>query len=222
MPACYLSVTGLPKEGAQDPEDHTAAFTRAQEAWAELRDSQGFLGQWGGWDMADDGTAGILACWRDEAAWRHFQAGAHDRIVAGSGQAGTMEACATALFDLVLDMPGAAGTLPGAAGGAAVLRVADCRLRPGRREHFEAVQARAWRPAMAAAPGMLGGAFGRARDGTDRYLVATFWRSAREHEAWRSRVPAWREEAQAAEDLLALRGFVVGLVPQWTVPATAP
>src|SRR5262245_14014824 len=104
----------------------------------------------------------------------------HDQVAADSGQAGTYQAIEVATGESELTMPGAARTLAAAASGGVFLRVADCQVRPERREHFVTAQRETWLPGMAAADGMLGGLFSRL--GECRYLVTTWWSSAGAHE----------------------------------------
>ncbi|WP_328459756.1 YdbC family protein [Actinoplanes sp. NBC_00393] len=73
-----------------------AAFATAQAGWNALRDLPGFLGQAGGWSQHEPGRAQIIGCWHDQAAYRAFMSGAHDRIAAG--QAGTYDTIQVRIF----------------------------------------------------------------------------------------------------------------------------
>ena len=69
---------------------------------------------------------------------------------------------------------------------------------------------------MAAAPGMTGGAF--AERGDAEFLVLTGWRSAVDHADYvADRFPALRERAGAVDDLAAITGELIDLVPAWTL-----
>jgi heme-degrading monooxygenase HmoA len=94
--------------------------------------------------------------------------------------------------------------------------VADCRVRPGRDDHFRDVQRTVWAPGMAEADGMLGGMFTQLGD--HRYLVTTGWRDAESHRRYvAERLPRLRERAGAAADLSAIRGHEVALMRSWLV-----
>jgi hypothetical protein len=150
-------------------------FDAAQRRWSQIADQPGLIVQAGGWDSAAP-AACVLACWTGAEAYRDFMEGRHDQVAADSGQAGTYQAIEVATGESELTMPGAARTLAGAVSAGVFLRVADCQVRPERREHFVAAQRETWLPGMAAADGMLGGLF--SRPGDYRYLVTTWWSSA--------------------------------------------
>jgi hypothetical protein len=190
-------------------------FDAAQRSWSQIADQPGLIAQAGGWDLAAP-AACVLGCWTGAQEYRDFMAGRHDQVAAGSGQAGTYQAIEVATGASELTMPGAAGSLGAAVSGGVFLRVADCQVRPGRREHFVAAQRETWLPAMAAADGMLGGLFSRL--GEYRYLVTTWWSSAGAHDRYaREDVPALRRAAGAADDVASLRGYGVALEPGWLV-----
>ena len=64
------------------------------------------------------------------------------------------------------------------------MRVAHCRVREDRVEHFALMQEKVWNPAMAGSPGMLRGVFGEAPG--SEFLVLSMWQSAAEHGKYRS------------------------------------
>lgn len=190
-------------------------FDAAQQGWSQVADQPGLIAQAGGWDSVAP-VACVFACWTGAEAYRDFMAGRHDKVAADSGQAGTYQAIEVATGESELTMPGAARTLAGAVSGGAFLRVADCQVRQGRREHFVTAQRQTWLPGMAAADGMLGGLFSRL--GEHRYLVTTWWSSAGAHDRYaKEDVPALRRAAGAGDDLASLRGYGVALEPGWLV-----
>ncbi|MFF2659428.1 DUF4937 domain-containing protein [Kitasatospora sp. NPDC058032] len=199
--------------GCEVPEDGRERFSDAQRAWAAIRDQPGLIGQVGGWE---GGYARVLGLWADEEAYGRFMRERHDAVVAASGQGGTYTAIEAGTGDVVLEMAGDAADLRGALGTAALLRVADCRLRPGRAAHFMDVQHEVWAPGMAAAGGMLGGVVTRLDP--QRYLVTTLWSGAAAHERYAAEhLPALHERAAVADDLQALTGHRLALEPAWTV-----
>lgn len=204
------------------PPEKRSAFSRAQEAWSALTGAEGFLGQAGGWDAAESNAAVILGLWRDEAAYRAFMAGLHDRVFDASGQGATYESCSVALRSELFPIPGESGG--GAAKGlprGAFLRVAECRILPGREDHFIHAQQVVWNPGMAGADGMLGGSFGRCVAEPRDFLVATFWASEEDHRRYGEKLlPKLRERSGAAEDLENLQGWRVALEPAWRVGAS--
>lgn len=197
------------------PARSRAAFAKGQRAWAATRAVPGFLGQCGAY--VDD-TAWILALWADRAAYEGFMAEWHDAIAAEADQRGCYASICVDLFDLVQSMPGACPNLSSAVARAGFARIADCRVRPGREDHFTAAQAAVWTPGMKGAPGMLAGGFWRARDGSPRYLVVSLWTDADAHARYlEDPFPRLRREAAPDEDLSGLRGTHFALDPAWTV-----
>ncbi|MFB7472964.1 DUF4937 domain-containing protein [Kitasatospora sp. NPDC056184] len=195
------------------PGDGRERFSAGQRGWAAIGDQPGLVGQVGGWDR---GCARVLGLWEDAVAYGRFMRERHDAVVGASGQGGTYAAIETADGAVVLEMPGDAADLPRALETAALLRVADCRLRPGRTAHFLDVQRRVWAPGMAAAGGMLGGVVTRLAP--RRYLVTTLWSDPAAHRRYAAeRLPALRERAAIEDDLRTLDGRPVPLEPAWTV-----
>ncbi|MFE6872387.1 DUF4937 domain-containing protein [Kitasatospora sp. NPDC057692] len=202
------------------PGDGRERFSDAQRAWSVIGDQPGLVGQVGGWDP-DAGRARLLGLWEDAEAYGRFMRERHDAVLGASGQDGTFTAIGTAAGAVVLEMPGDATGLPRALETAALLRVADCRLRPGRTAHFLAVQREVWAPGMAAAGGMLGGVV--IRLDPQRYLVTTLWSGPAAHRRYAvERLPALLERAAIEDDLGSLTGHLVPLEPDWTVLPVRP
>ncbi|WP_327180312.1 YdbC family protein (plasmid) [Streptomyces sp. NBC_01335] len=197
------------RPGAQD------AFADGQRRWAALVDQPGLVGQVGGWS-GTEGRALVLSLWADEEAYGRFMRERHDGIATATGQQGSWTAVQVAAGPVAQPVPGAAGSLPDALKDATLLRAADCRLRPGRTDHFLEVQRRVWSPGMAAAGGMLEGAVTRLA--VDRYLVTTLWTSPQAYAAYTADAfPALRARADVRADVESLTGHVLPLEPAWQV-----
>jgi heme-degrading monooxygenase HmoA len=190
----------------------SAAFGRAQLAWAQLHGVPGFLGQAGGWSRNTPGLAQIFGFWSDTAHYQAFMDREHVRIAAA--QAGTFDHLRIRVLDRRFGIgPG----LPAGLSGASLLRLAHCRVREGRGDHFVRVQAEVWNPGMAAAPGMCGGVF--AQCGEAEFLVLSAWRTTEDHQRYRDeRFGRLRRRAEPAADLDSLTGDLIDVEPGWTVP----
>jgi heme-degrading monooxygenase HmoA/quinol monooxygenase YgiN len=198
-------------------ESERERFATAQEAWARIASSKGFLAQAGGWDRNAPECACIVSAWNDDRSYRAFMAAAHDEVADASGQPGTYDSVQTRLYEPVLWMAGTRENLFDcfAAGGG--LRVAECRVRAKRGTSFESAQLEVWAPGMAATGGMLAGVALRSESGSD-YLILSQWRDEAAHDDYCSHVlPGLRELARAEEDVEALVGRWVPLEPAWTV-----
>lgn len=198
------------------------AFATSQEAWRAIRREPGFGGQCGGWTTPEQTEAWVLGLWQNRAAQERFlKEGSHDAVVTASGQLDTLESWTTTLLEQQEAMPGEHGDLKRAltlAPPTALLRMADCQVPEERQAQFRATQTELWLPAMAEAPGMLGG--GYAWDGENRFLVATLWRDAQAHRSYSEvLLPRLREEAEACGAYPPqLTGLQIPLESRWTVP----
>ncbi|GAA2625555.1 YdbC family protein [Streptomyces axinellae] len=132
-------------------------FARAQRKWAGLPGEPGFRGQGGGWSRTRDGVVHLFGFWDSRAFYDSFMARSHDRLHAS--QVGTYKNAQVRLFEYRFDVK--TGFRP-VFTDADLLRVAHCRVRPDRAEHYILMQEKVWNPAMAGSPGMLRGIFAQA------------------------------------------------------------
>jgi quinol monooxygenase YgiN len=186
-------------------------FDRGQRRWEELSQLAGFVGQGGGWSRSTPENAHIFGCWEDRSSYDRFMAESHDRVAVT--QLAAYDAIEVRFFESLLTIgEGFSADLA----GTQVVRLAHCRVRSDRREHFVAAQADVWNPGIAAAPGMLGGVFGTS--GETEFLVLTEWDSGEDHQRHvTDRFPRLRERSGAAEDLEQIAGDLIVIEPAWTV-----
>jgi hypothetical protein len=191
-----------------------AGFERGHRKWAELPGEPGFRGQGGGWSRAQPGVAHIFSFWDSREYHDVFMAGGHGRLAAS--QAGTYEDLGVRLFEQRLEVK--VGFLPRFS-DSDLLRVACCKVRPERVEHFTLMQERVWNPAMAGSPGMLRGIFAEgAEGGVGDFLVLSMWDTSTEKGKYReSSVARLSQRADLDTDVLSVAGDVVDLVQTWTV-----
>jgi heme-degrading monooxygenase HmoA len=98
-----------------------------------------------------------------------------------------------------------------------LLRVAHCRVRSDRIEHYTLMQEKVWNPAMAGSPGMLRGVFTQAQ-AEDEFMVLSMWDSTAEHGKYRTdRVERLALRTQLGADVTGIAGDVIDLEPSWTV-----
>ncbi|EDY63274.1 YdbC family protein [Streptomyces pristinaespiralis] len=186
-------------------------FERGQRKWAGLPGEPGFRGQGGGWSRLRPNVAHVFAFWETRAFYDSFMARSHDRLAAG--QSGTYKDIQAKLFDYRFDVK--TGFEPRFT-DADVVRVAHCKVREDRVEHYSLMQEKVWNPAMAGSPGMVRGVFGEA-PGCE-FLVMSMWLSSAEHGKYRDeRIERLLLRAQTQTDVVALAGDVVELEPSWTV-----
>jgi heme-degrading monooxygenase HmoA len=157
-------------------------------------------------------VAHLFSFWDTRAHHDAFMSGGgHDRLAAG--QEGTYESLGVKLFEHRLDVK--VGFLARFA-DSDLLRLAHCRVRPDRAEHFTLMQERVWNPAMAGSPGMLRGLLAQGPDSD--FLVLSMWDSATERAKYRDGpVARLSERADLEADVLAVAGDVVDIDQTWTV-----
>ncbi|QDY79389.1 YdbC family protein [Streptomyces qinzhouensis] len=186
-------------------------FERGQRKWAGLPGEPGFRGQGGGWSRGRPQVAHVFAFWESRAFYDSFMARAHDRLAAT--QAGTYRDAQVRLFDHRFDVKMGFEPL---FTGVDVVRIAHCKVREERVEHYALMQEKVWNPAMAGSPGMVRGLFGEAPG--NEFLVMSMWQSEAERGKYRrERVERLLVRAQTEADVAALSGDVVQLEPSWTV-----
>ncbi|MGE7386562.1 DUF4937 domain-containing protein [Streptomyces sp. NPDC004126] len=189
-------------------------FSAAQGIWSTISDQPGLVGQVGGWDPGTD-CAHVLGLWTDAEAYLGFMQERHDSVIADNRQSSSYSAIEVATGEVVLEMPGETEP-PHALERATLLRVADCRLLPGRQEHFLDVQSTVWAPGMAAAGGMLTGFVTRLE--ADRYLVTTLWSSSAAHHRYTTRhLQALRSRVALESDIQSMTGHTLPLETTWRV-----
>ncbi|MCD9145574.1 YdbC family protein [Streptomyces albireticuli] len=186
-------------------------FERGQRKWAGLLGEPGFRGQGGGWSRSRPHVAHLFGFWESRAFYDSFMARSHDRLAAA--QSGTYRDIQVRLFEHRFDVK--VGFRPQFS-DADVVRVAHCRVREDRVEHFTLMQEKVWNPAMAGSPGMLRGLFGQAPG--PEFLVLSMWNSEAEHGKYRTeRVERLALRAQTETDVAAIGGDIVSIEPSWTV-----
>ncbi len=202
------------------PDENLERFAAGQAAWSALAKVDGFLGQLGGWELSDWNRAVIVGLWRDAEAYNRFMSDAHDAIFESHGQQDSYTSSDISLWQSVLGIPGSLHALGQAVEQAGLIRIALCRLRPGRREHFVEVQRNTWNPGMAASGGLLCGVFSRHCDDEDRFAVCTLWSSEAEHRRYRETIfHELRRAARVEDDCSAVAGMLVGCEASWKVAA---
>jgi len=187
-------------------------FERGQRKWAGLLGEPGFRAQGGGWSRSRPGVAHLFGFWESRAFYDSFMARSHDRLAAA--QSGTYKDAQVRLFEYRFDVK--VGFQPQFT-DADLLRVAHCKVRRERIEHYTLMQEKVWNPAMAGSPGMLRGVFAQAQ-AEDEFLVLSMWDSAAEHGKYRTeRIERLALRAQLGADVMAVAGDVIDLEPAWTV-----
>lgn len=217
-----VSATVLKRILCRVPAAGRDRFAAGQRPWHGLAALGGFRGQTGGWTLEDPNEALILGLWSDELARAAFMSGAHDTLYAASRQAEVVAGIAASTWDRTAD-PGAGLPLEDAAGRTGgFLRLADCRLFPGRESHFLAVQREVWNPAMQAA-GVLAASLWRHRDEPVRFLSVSLWRSHEAERAWREQpfFECWRR-AGVEDDCEIVSGRMARVEDGWRVDWVRP
>ena len=201
-------------------EDQREPFGRGQAQWCVLSGCSGFCGQFGGWVIEDEGLAVIIGLWSDDDAYDAFMRDVHDRVFDDNGQRGTYESIDVSLWDSVLPIPGSASSISAGIGSAGAVRLARCRVRPDRVDHFIEMQRTIWNPGMAAAGGMLTGLFSESSEREHEFLVCTLWQDLDAQRRYRHGTFAeLRRLAEVDRDCVHVEGWIVSVADTWRVVA---
>ena len=199
-------------------EDQRERFARGQAQWSALSGCKGFCGQIGGWVVEDEGLAVILGLWSDHHVYDAFMGDVHDRVFDGNGQRGTYESIGVSLWDSVLSIPGSAPSMSVGIESAGAVRLARCRVRPDRVDHFIEVQGTIWNPGMAASGGMLIGLFSESSGRAHEFLVCTLWQDLDAQRRYRNGVfTELRRRAEFDRDCKETVGRLIRVVDGWRV-----
>jgi Domain of unknown function (DUF4937 len=197
------------------PEDLRAGFSTAQEVWQTTAGAAGFQGQIGGFV---DGTAQILALWSSRKQYQRFMSDTHDAVASSARQRDWYTSIAIDLYDFIFQMPGSNSDMASALSHATFARIAECEVHPNREAHFLWAQESIWRSGMAQAADMLGGAFWRSSKQAHRYLVTTLWIDGSAHARYKAlEFQRLLEQAAPDQDVVALHGVQLRLLPHWYV-----
>ena len=129
-------------------------FSAAQEQWVETQNSDGFIGQVGGWDINNKNTACIISFWENENSLNLFMKNIHDKIFFMNNQSKYYNSIKVDHFNSLLNMEGKLNTLIDVLNNGKLLRIGDYFVKKEKNEHFETVQKNIWLPGMKKIKGM--------------------------------------------------------------------
>ena len=193
-------------------------FSVAQEQWIETKNSDGFIGQAGGWELNNKKTACIISFWENENSLNLFMKNIHDKIIFISNQSKYYNSIKVDHFNSVLNMEGKFNMLIDVLNNGKLLRIGDCFVKKEKNEHFEMVQKNIWLPGMKKIKGMLGGEFSKAVNNTSRYLISTFWDSVENHNNYtKHELPKFKIKSNVKDDIDQITGRQILLVDAWKI-----
>jgi hypothetical protein len=83
----------------QVDQDQKKAFSKAQEQWANIRNTKGFVGQIGGWQVENESTAVIISFWKNSNNYEFFMKHIHDGITHQNKQDAYYNAIKTSFYE---------------------------------------------------------------------------------------------------------------------------
>ncbi len=195
-----------------------SVFSEAQEKWVETKKTKGFMGQIGGWNLHNPNEACILSFWNDKNSLHYFMENIHDKIFTNSKQEKTYKSIDIYYFNLKFNMPGSEIDFTRRIKTASILRIADCKVKQEKIDHFEHVQKSVWLPGMKKTEGMLGGEFSISEKEMSSYLVSTFWDTKHNYSNYvKNNLSILQNKSNVKNDLLSITGKLILLEYSWRV-----
>jgi heme-degrading monooxygenase HmoA len=196
-------------------------FSLAQEKWIGIQNTEGLIGQLGGWDLKHANVACVISFWENEKFLKIFMQDIHDEIFLKNNQSEYYNSIEVEYFNSILSMEGESNTLLHALKSAKLLRIADCMVKQENADHFEKVQKEIWLQGMKNSKGMLGGKFSKSTNNASRYLVSTFWNSSESHANYvENNLQKLKIKADVQNDIDSIIGRQIVLVDTWNVLKT--
>lgn len=197
--------------------ENKVQFSKAQEKWRLISGTQGFIGQIGGWENQNSTNAYIIGFWESKKDLDRFMDEEHDKLLSNNHQDEYYSKIEVNFFQELIDMAGESTDIRDAIGKSKVIRIADCILRPNRKEHFIKIQNEVWYPGMKRVEGMLGGSFGVCNS-KNRYLVITLWSSIEHHKRYMNEeFHHLLSKVNLADDIEKISGSMMILEDEWNV-----
>ncbi len=193
-------------------------FSSAQEKWIETKNSEGFIGQVGGFDLNNKTDACIISFWENDDALNIFMNKFHNKIFFNNNQSDYYNSIKIDFFNPILTMEGEFQFLGDFLEKGKILRIADCFVKSNKTNHLEFAQNEVWVPCMKNSTGMLGGMFSKDVNNSPHYLVSTFWDSLENHESYVEKVlPRLQEKSQVKNDITKITGRKIKLIDSWKI-----
>jgi len=156
-------------------ENDKENFSCAQGKWAEIQNSKGFIGQFGGWDLNQTHKACIISFWKDESALKLFMTNLHDKIFLKNKQAIFYESIAVEHLHSFFNKERVKKSFIESLDQGILLRIIECTVKKDRTEHFEDSLRKNWMSEMKDNTSMLAGTFSKGSKNSHRYLLSSFW-----------------------------------------------
>lgn len=200
----------------QVDEESKCSFSNAQEKWSKLKNSEGFLGQIGGWDKNNPCEAGILSFWKDYHSYKKFMKYHHDDIFENSNQKHTYQNISVKIYEKLFDISSTDFTRLLREGN--LLRIADCYVDLNRQSHFEQKQKEVWNKGMTDTSGMLAGIFCRNPNHKEMYLVVSIWNNNLSHQSYVvNKLPSLIQISGVKDPAIRIIGNLLEINPKWVV-----
>ncbi|MGE7604097.1 YdbC family protein [Peribacillus sp. NPDC097675] len=192
------------------------SFSKAQERWSKLKNSEGFLGQIGGWDKNKPFEAGILSFWKDYHSYEKFMKYHHDGIFENSNQKNTYHTISVKIFEKLFDIGSIDFTRLLREGN--LLRIAECYVDLNRQFNFEHAQKEVWNKGMTDTSGMLAGIFCRNPNHKEMYLVASLWSDNLSHQSYvDNKLPLLIQNSGVKDPAIRITGNLLEINSKWLV-----
>jgi len=196
-------------------EDSMERFAVGQEQWKSIRSRDGFLWQFGGFDVVKKDTALILSCWETVEDYNAFMNEDHDRIYEYSGQKDCCKSIVTSLFEKPIEFK---PETPLDSRKFQFCKLTDSFVYDEQVQHFEKAQTEIWAPGFKDVLSLHQGFFLKHNDVEQRFLNIYLWvDEMSQQEFLHEEYAELYSKANPVMDLQAFENFQFIVEPAWWV-----
>ncbi|GAF11120.1 hypothetical protein JCM19046_1610 [Bacillus sp. JCM 19046] len=193
----------------------TELFSLGQRKWNALEQTDGFIGQFGGWSDNEENLAYLFSFWQNESVYQSFMKNDHDRLADLAMQS---ESIASINVKILKNLSTIKCPIDFKEENLkdCYIRFTNPLVKKSRVTHFEQMQADVWNTGMAQQQGMKAGYFAKSASVTGSYLILTQWDSkAAHHDYTMSKLDLLKEASNVNADVSTINGDVFTVEPSW-------
>ncbi|PAD35773.1 YdbC family protein [Terribacillus saccharophilus] len=200
-----------------DPKQK-AEFSLGQASWGDLKNSRGFLGQIGGWDIKEIDKAHIVSVWKDDSSYEEFMNNQHDKIYTKRNQSDSILSIEVETYNIYLSFLDQLRNITEFLTDSPFIRIVKSKIKPSCTESYIEKQKNLWIPEMATTQKMDSCLFGESNRHKNSYITLTGWVSYKDHDWYQQNIlPVLLEAADIISDIEQIEGWNFLVEEDWVV-----